>query len=65
MAKGGIRKGAGRKPVNVEGKSAFLGVTVPPALIAALDEMAAAKEISRSQMVAELIRRAAKRAKRS
>jgi hypothetical protein len=58
---GGKRPGAGR-PLKTpeEGRATVLTVSVPSAVIAQLDELAAARGLNRSQAVAEAIRRLAK-----
>jgi hypothetical protein len=57
---GGKRPGAGRKVANPEGPTAVLAVSVPEALIAQLDELAAARGWGRSKAVTEAIRRLVK-----
>ncbi|HEV3339808.1 MAG TPA: ribbon-helix-helix domain-containing protein [Pirellulales bacterium] len=57
---GGRRPGAGRKPSNPEGRTSFVGATVPEALIEKLDEVAAARGWNRSEAVTEAIRRLVK-----
>jgi ribbon-helix-helix CopG family protein len=54
--RGGARPGAGRKPVNPEGRTATLAVTVPESLIAQLDELAVRRGWNRSEAVTEAIR---------
>jgi hypothetical protein len=53
---GGARPGSGRKPANPEGKTMMLAVSVPEALVAKLDELAARNEWGRSKAVTEAIR---------
>ena len=57
---GGRRAGAGRKPSNPEGRTGFLGATVPEALIAQLDELAEKRGWNRSEAVTEAVRRLVK-----
>lgn len=56
MAHGGAREGAGRHPVNPEGKTQMLAVTVPGELVERLDAFRAKKDWNRSQAVTEAIR---------
>ena len=61
---GGRRVGAGRKPVNPEGTTKTLAVSVPESLIVALDELAQHKGWNRSEAVTEAIRGLLRRSKR-
>lgn len=54
---GGKRPGSGRRPVNPEGKTASLTVSVPRSLIEQLDSYAAERGWNRSQAVTAAIRR--------
>lgn len=53
---GGKRDGAGRKPLNSEGRTKLVSVTVPIELIKELDHYAEVKGWSRSQAVTSAIR---------
>jgi hypothetical protein len=53
---GGVREGAGRDPVNPEGVTARVTVSVPESLIRQLDAAAKRNSLSRSQAVTEAIR---------
>jgi hypothetical protein len=53
---GGKRKGAGRKIENPEGRTVFIGATVPETLVERLDALAAEREWNRSKAVTEAIR---------
>lgn len=55
-AHGGRREGAGRPPVNPEGKTITLVVTVPGELVERLDAHRAKADLNRSQAVTEAIR---------
>ena len=55
-AHGGKRKGAGRRVVNPEGRTAAVVATVPGELIARLDSFAKERDWSRSQAITEAIR---------
>jgi hypothetical protein len=57
---GGARPGAGRKPINPEGKTTTLVVAVPEALVAQLDEVAEQRGWNRSKAATEAIRRLVK-----
>jgi hypothetical protein len=54
--RGGRRKGAGRKPVNPEGKTVVLAASVPGELADQLDGLAKERGWNRSQAVTEAIR---------
>jgi hypothetical protein len=56
MAHGGARDGAGRPPVNPEGKTQMLAVTVPGELVVRLDARRDKLSLNRSQAVTEAIR---------
>ena len=53
---GGRRAGAGRKPVNLEGKTVVIAVSVPSELIEKLDAICEQHAWNRSQAVTEAIR---------
>jgi metal-responsive CopG/Arc/MetJ family transcriptional regulator len=57
---GGSRPGSGRKVANPEGKVVVVAASVPEALVAKLDDLAAQKSWNRSQAVTEAIRRLVK-----
>ena len=54
--RGGAREGAGRKPVNPEGKTVVLAASVPGELAEQLDALAKKRGWNRSQAVTEAIR---------
>lgn len=60
-ARGGKRKGAGRKPANPEGATIVVAASVPEPLATALDELAEAKGWNRSRAITEAIRGLLKR----
>jgi len=62
MAKqrGGARPGAGRKPTNPEGHTIVIAASVPEALVANLDALAAERAWNRSEAITEAIRRLVK-----
>jgi len=53
---GGKRKGAGRKPVNPEGKTVVVAASVPSELVEQLDGVAKRERWNRSQAITEAIR---------
>jgi hypothetical protein len=53
---GGKREGAGRKPINPEGKTVTVAASVPEALVERLDVLAHKKGWNRSEAVTEAIR---------
>lgn len=53
---GGKRAGAGRKPVNPEGRTVVVAATVPEELVDQLNALAAKRDWNRSQAVTEAIR---------
>jgi hypothetical protein len=54
--RGGARDGAGRKPVNPEGKTVVLAASVPGELADQLDNLAKERGWNRSKAVTEAIR---------
>ena len=54
---GGEREGAGRKPVNPEGRTVTIAASVPDGLIARLDAVATEQGWNRSAAITEAIRR--------
>ncbi len=54
--RGGKRDGAGRPPINPEGATTLVTVTVPQALMDRLDGMATANSWNRSEAVTQAIR---------
>jgi hypothetical protein len=54
--RGGRREGAGRKPINPEGKTQILAASVPMELAERLDRLAKKRGWNRSQAVTEAIR---------
>jgi hypothetical protein len=55
--RGGKREGAGRPPVNPEGTTILVAVTVPEALVSKLDDLSREKGWNRSQAITEAIRK--------
>ncbi len=53
---GGKRAGAGRKPVNPEGRTILVTVSVPGSLVEGLDSLAEQQGWNRSEAVTEAIR---------
>jgi len=53
---GGKRPGAGRKQISKDGPAKIVAVTLPPELLAKAEAIRAAKQWSRSRMVAEALR---------
>ena len=54
---GGKRKGAGRKPVNPEGRTVTVAASVPERLAEKLDDFAADHGWNRSKAITEAIRK--------
>lgn len=55
--RGGRREGAGRPPVNPEGRTVVLAASVPEELAERLDALAKKNQWNRSRAVTEAIRR--------
>ena len=53
---GGHRSGAGRKPVNSEGKTVVIAASVPSELVDKMDALREQHDWNRSQAVTEAIR---------
>lgn len=53
---GGKREGAGRKPVNPEGRTVVIAASVPSDLVEQLDDLREKRGWNRSQAITEAIR---------
>ena len=54
---GGRREGAGRKPASPKGRTVVVSASMPPDLLAKLDNAAAVRGSNRSAIISEAIRR--------